>query len=152
MRISRMSYMGSSFVLCKESTKRRRSLTHKESEVLIMTKRSPFAVFALSLITLGIYCLVWYVKTKDEMNARGAKIPTTWLIIIPIVNFYWLWKYCESVEKVTGGSLSAVASFFLIILLNVIGLAIVQSAFNKVPAEQDVLPAEPLAQEQPSET
>ncbi|MDK1031399.1 MAG: DUF4234 domain-containing protein [Planctomycetia bacterium] len=117
-----------------------------------MTKRSPFAVFALSLITLGIYCLVWYVKTKDEMNARGAKIPTTWLIIIPIVNFYWLWKYCESVEKVTGGSLSAVASFFLIILLNVIGLAIVQSAFNKVPAEQDVLPAEPLAQEQPSET
>ncbi len=56
-----------------------------------MQQRSPFLVFLLSLITFGIYGIVWYVKTKNEMNARGAQIPTAWLLIIPIVNIYWLW-------------------------------------------------------------
>lgn len=41
-----------------------------------MQQRDPLKVFFLSLITVGIYAIVWYVKTKDEMNARGAQIPT----------------------------------------------------------------------------
>lgn len=99
-----------------------------------MKNRSPIAVFFLSLITLGIYQLVWYVKTKGEMNGRGANIPTAWLIIIPIVNIYWLWKYSEGVGKVTNGAISGVLAFVLLWLLGVIGSAIVQDAFNKVPA------------------
>jgi len=45
-------------------------------------------VIVLSLLTLGIYVLVWFVKTKREMNTKGAEIPTAWLIIIPIINIY----------------------------------------------------------------
>jgi hypothetical protein len=53
-----------------------------------MKKRSPIAVLFLPIITFGIYVLVWYVKTKDEMNTLGASLPTAWLLIIPLANIY----------------------------------------------------------------
>jgi hypothetical protein len=99
-----------------------------------MKHRSPLAVFLLSLITFGIYALVWEVKTKNEMNKLGASIPTAWLLIIPFANLYWLWCYSQGVEKVTGGKLSGILAFVLLFLLGVIGMAIVQSEFNKVGA------------------
>jgi len=97
-----------------------------------MQKRSPFAVFLLSLITCGIYAIVWYVKTKNEMVAKGAEIPTAWLIIVPIANIYWMVKYVQGVGKVTNNQLSAGASFALLFLLGPIGAAIIQGAFNKI--------------------
>ncbi len=97
-----------------------------------MKKRNPLLVLFLSLITLGIYALVWYVLTKNEMNAKGATIPTAWLIIIPFVNFYWLWKFCEGVELVTKKGMSTAVAFLLVFLLSVIGMAIIQSELNKV--------------------
>lgn len=96
-----------------------------------MKQRSPIAVFFLPFITFGIYGLVWSVKTKNEMNKLGANIPTAWLIIIPFINYYWWWKYCEGVENVTGGNLSGVMAFVLVILLGSIGMAIIQDSFNK---------------------
>lgn len=53
---------------------------------VVMEKRSPIGVFVLSLVTLGIYGIYWLVKTKGELNQRGASIPTAWLIIVPFVN------------------------------------------------------------------
>lgn len=97
-----------------------------------MTKRSPVAVLLLPLITFGIYSIVWFVKTKGEMNAQGATIPTAWLLIVPIANFYWLWKYSEGVELVTKSAMSGVAAFLLTLFLGSIGGAIVQNEFNKV--------------------
>lgn len=99
-----------------------------------MKHRSPVAVFFLSIITLGIYSLVWEVKTKGEMNKLGANIPTAWLLIVPFVSLYWLWKYSEGVEKVTGGKQSTVLAFVLLILLGIVGMVIVQSEFNEVSA------------------
>ncbi|MSO79368.1 MAG: DUF4234 domain-containing protein [Acidimicrobiia bacterium] len=105
-----------------------------------MTNRSPITVALLSFFTLGIYGLVWTVKTKGEMNKLGADIPTAWLGIIPLVNIYWFWKYCQGVEKVTGGRLGTILAFVVVLLLGFIGYAIVQDAFNKVGA-----PAAPSA-------
>ena len=97
-----------------------------------MKQRSPIAVFFLTLLTFGIYGIVWQVKTKNEMNKLGAEIPTAWLIIVPFVSIYWLWKYSEGVEKVTNGSLSAVLAFVLQFLLGIIGASIIQNDFNKL--------------------
>src|SRR5512133_3900864 len=96
-----------------------------------MKRRGPFAVFFLSLFTLGIYAFIWQILTKCEMNRIGAKIPTAWLIIIPIVNIWWTWEYCGGVEKVTKGKMSQVIAFILIWLLGIIGIAIIQDSFNK---------------------
>ena len=104
-----------------------------------MKRVEPIAVIFLTIITLGIYALVWYVSTKDQMNSLGAKIPTAWLIIVPIVNFYWMWKFCEGVEYVTSKKMEGVMAFILLCLLGFIGMAIVQDSLNKVagqPARQ----------------
>jgi hypothetical protein len=101
-----------------------------------MKQRSPAAVFFLSLITFGIYSLVWEVKTKGELNRLGGNIPTAWLIIVPLANLYWIWKYCEAVEKVSKGEISAVLALILLLLLSIVGMAILQSEFNSKLATQ----------------
>ena len=101
-----------------------------------MTKRSVVLVVLFSMLTFGIYHLYWLVKTKDEMVAMGASIPTGWLLIIPIANIYWFWKYCVGVEHVTRGKLSAPVALLLMWLLPIVGTAILQVTFNGVVDEQ----------------
>lgn len=98
-----------------------------------MKNRSPVAVLLLPFVTFGIYSLVWLVKTKNEMNAQGAKCPTAWIILIPFFGgLYFCWKYAEGVQLVTKGAQSQVIAFILLILLGVIGAAVIQNEFNKV--------------------
>jgi hypothetical protein len=101
-----------------------------------MTKRSVVLVILFSLITLGIYHIYWLVKTKDEMVSRGAQIPTGWLLIVPIANIYWFWKWCVGVEQVSRGKLSAPVTLLLMWLISIIGTAIVQATFNGIADEQ----------------
>ena len=97
-----------------------------------MQYRNPIMVILLSIITFGIYSLVWFVTTKNQMNAKGAQIPTAWLLIIPFVNIWWYWKFCEGVELVTNEGMGTVVAFLLIYLLGAIGEAIIQNELNKV--------------------
>ncbi len=99
-----------------------------------MQHRDPIMVILLSIITLGIYSLFWYVATKNEMNTKGAQIPTAWLIIIPFVNIWWYWKFCEGVELVTNKGMGVAVAFLLLWLLGTIGEAIIQNELNKVAA------------------
>jgi Domain of unknown function (DUF4234) len=102
-----------------------------------MTKRSIIGVALLSLITFGIYNIYWMVKTKIEMTSRGADIPTSWLIIIPIVHYYWLWKWSVGVEHVSRGKMSGAVAFILMLLIGwVIGPAIIQLTFNDIADQQ----------------
>ena len=96
-----------------------------------MNQRSVAAVVILSCITFGIYAIVWYVKTKDEMVKEGADIPTAWLMIVPIASIYWMWKWAGGVEHVTKGKSGQAVNFLLVFLLGVIGIAIMQSTLNK---------------------
>ncbi len=97
-----------------------------------MTQRSPIVVFLLIGVTFGIYGLVWFVKTKDEMNALGAEIPTAWYLIIPLLNLLWFWKYSQGVEKVTRQGTSAGLAFVMLFALGALGIPILQSSFNKL--------------------
>jgi hypothetical protein len=110
-----------------------------------MTKRSVAAVIILAFLTCGIYGLYWFVATKDEMVGRGADIPTGWLLIIPIANIYWWWKWSQGVEHVTRGKSSAPVTFLLVFLLGMIGMAIVQSTFNNLPDDRALLPQARIA-------
>ncbi len=101
-----------------------------------MTKRSVVGVIIFSFITFGIYHIWWSVKTKDEMVELGAEIPTGWLLIIPIANIYWMWKWCVGVEHVSRGKMSAPVAFLLMLVLGIIGTAIMQVTFNQVADER----------------
>ncbi len=85
-----------------------------------MKKRNPFVVALLGLVTLGIYTIVWYVKTKGELVERGGEIPTAWLMIVPIANIYWLYQYFRAAEKVTAGRVKGLAFFMIIMILTAI--------------------------------
>lgn len=99
-----------------------------------MKYRSIAAPLLLPLITFGIYALVWQVKTKNEMNNSGMAIPTAWLLIVPIANIIWLWKYSVGVEMFTRRGIGRHGAFWLMFLLGSIGSAIVQHEFNKTIA------------------
>jgi hypothetical protein len=101
-----------------------------------MKQRSPIAVVLLTLITCGIYGIVWYVQTKEEMNRLGASIPTAWLLIIPLVNIFWIWKYAEGVQLVTKGAQNAVTIFLLLLFCGIVGMPITQGAFNSIAPAQ----------------
>jgi hypothetical protein len=100
-----------------------------------MTNRNPIVVFILCFVTFYIYQLIWLVKTKEEMNSSAqAGIPTAWLLIVPIANLFWLWKWSEGVGKATNGGYSGAVAFLLMWILGPIGAAILQAKFNEVAA------------------
>lgn len=84
------------------------------------------------IVTFGIYIIYWFVKTKDEINSLGAKIPTAWLIIIPIVNWYWYYKYAEGWSKYVKKDDNAVMWFLLYLLLSPVVMIIFQMELNKL--------------------
>ncbi len=106
-----------------------------------MRNRNPLAVLFLPYITFGIYSLIWMVQTKRDLNEMvGTTIPTSWLLIVPIANLFWLWKYSEAVEELTYDQRSALGTFLMVFCLGFFGLgpvamAILQSTFNGYPAE-----------------
>ena len=85
----------------------------------------------LSFVTFGIGAIVWIVRTKNDMNTRGAGIPTALLLIVPFVNIWWMWKWAVGVEMSTGKDMSGPVAFLLLFLLGFIGQAIVQTSLNK---------------------
>ena len=98
-----------------------------------MTQRNSVTVIILSLVTFGIYALIWLVKTKDEMNARGATIPTAWLILLPIVGpLIFFWKWSEGFEKVTNKAQPAAIMFLLFLVFAPVAWYLAQEQFNKI--------------------
>lgn len=124
--------------------------------------RNIFAIYIFSLITFGIYSIVWFVKTKNEMNEAGAKIPTAWLIIIPIANLYWMYRYCEGYATVAKKDNNAILWFIVALIAGWIIPAIFQSTFNRLaagvqpqatqaPPQEPVQPAQPQQPQHPGQ-
>jgi cytochrome bd-type quinol oxidase subunit 2 len=99
-----------------------------------MKTRSPIVVLLLSLLTFGIYALVWHIQTKEEMNKLyNAQIPTAWLLLLPFIGpLLWSWKWSAGAEKATG--MSAVSVFLLMMLIPVVGIPVMVSKFNNANA------------------
>ena len=98
----------------------------------MVKKRNIILVYLFSIITFGIYTIYWCVSTKNEMNKKGAQIPTAWLIIIPIANIYWTYKYCEGFAEKIKKDNNTLLWFIIAIIIGIIMPAIVQSELNKL--------------------
>jgi uncharacterized protein DUF4234 len=75
--------------------------------------RSPFGVFVLAIVTLGIYYLVWYYKVNRELrDAAGIDvdpfvallaITIGWLIIVPpFVSWYRTFERIQQAQRQAG--------------------------------------------------
>jgi hypothetical protein len=96
----------------------------------LFPEKSPVQVFFLTLVTCGIYSFFWYGGTKEAMEARGAEVGPLWHVFIPILGLIWFWKWCQAVEKVTNGQITATSALVKLWLLGAIGMAWLQSDFN----------------------
>lgn len=94
--------------------------------------RNIFLVYLFSIITFGIYGIYWLVSTKNEINSLGAQIPTAWLLIIPAVNIYWIYKYCEGFAQNVKGDDNTILWFILYLFVGIIMPGIVQSELNNL--------------------
>ena len=101
-----------------------------------MQKRSLGSLALWMLCTLGLYQVYWLVKTKDELNAMGAKIPTAWLLIIPFVNFYFFYRYSQAFTKYVNRDNPPLAYFALLMVLPWIATFIFQDYINKRAAKK----------------
>jgi hypothetical protein len=99
--------------------------------------RNPFLVFVWSLVTLGIYYVVWYYKINREMrDASGVNvspivaviaITVGWIVIVPPF-VSWYRTFQRIVEAQRGAGLTSEASPILGFILYVI-------AFFALPIE-----------------
>jgi hypothetical protein len=96
--------------------------------------RSPVAVILLSIVTFGIYAIVWVFKTTREINSLGATIPTPWLIFIPLVNIYFAYKYSEGFSIYAKKDNSPVLRFLLYAVISPVAMILVQIELNKFAA------------------
>ena len=85
-----------------------------------MIKRNLFLVWLLAYVTQGLYTLFWYVKTKQEMTNLGENIRPAWMLIIPIVNWYWLWGYSQAASKVINQKLQPMTIYKILISIPIL--------------------------------
>jgi hypothetical protein len=75
--------------------------------------RSPFGVFVLAIVTLGIYYLVWYYKVNRELREAAGidvdpfvallAITIGWLIIVPpFVSWYRTFERIQQAQRQAG--------------------------------------------------
>ena len=106
-------------------------------------KRNPVVVLLLSIITFGIYFLVWYYKSNEELKTVSgedyASLLWTLLFILPLIGLISVWKFAkhiETVEKKKGMAQprGAIVTFLMmaIPLVNIIGLVLTQAEINKI--------------------
>ena len=100
-------------------------------ENISIKNRNVFLVYLFGIITFGIYFVYWYFSTRREMNGLGAQIPTAWLLIVPIVNIYWGYKYCEGFSRTVKKDDKLILWFVLFLLVGIVMPGIVQSELNK---------------------
>jgi hypothetical protein len=119
-------------------------------------KRNPLGVWALGLITFGIYLFVWYYKVNDEArrylkdeSIKPAMSVLAWipgivlLYIPPLVSVYRSGTRIQRMQE-KAGIAARISAVLTVILVFVLGLWVVyiQSELNKI-WEQRTLPAAP---------
>lgn len=109
-----------------------------------MRKHNPVLWFLLAFTVIGYY--VWLVRTKEDMNTRGADIPTAWIILIPLVgSLYFYWRWSKGIELVSRGEMSAIVSMIMLVLIPLYGTVPVMSAILNKAADRPALPELPTA-------
>lgn len=98
----------------------------------MVEKKNIVVIYILGLITFGIYFLWWFYQSKEEINSQfGGNIPTAVLLIIPIANLYWMYRYAEAFSEKVKKDNNTILWALLFIIVGIIAPAIVQSELNK---------------------
>lgn len=109
-------------------------------------KRDIAIAIILSIVTCGIYGIVWFVRLTDEINfvsghtgdTSGGMALLLTLVTCGIYGWIWLYKMGEKLDEATvGRGMPAQSRGILYLILGVFGLGIVayalmQDTLNKL--------------------
>lgn len=93
--------------------------------------KNVFLVYLFAFLSCGIYSTIWTIQSKRDMNALGANIPTSWLMLVPFANIYFLYKYCEGFSNEVKKDNSPILWFAVSIFAGPLLPFFVQSELNK---------------------
>jgi Domain of unknown function (DUF4234) len=101
-----------------------------------MNRREVSTVIILSIVTLGIYTIIWLVMTRNEMQKFGVQTVHPLLMFVPIAGpfilIYFLWQYAGGVQLITKGKISQAVAFMYLFRIGAIGLGVLQEEFNQI--------------------
>lgn len=129
-----------------------------------MKIRNPFLVFVWSIVTLGIYYLVWYYKINRELrDARGIAVSPIvaliavslgWIVIVPpFVSWYRTFERIAAAQRSvdTHGEANPILGFILYVIavfMLPVEVIYAQDELNKLwrasPDRGEVAPRRPL--------
>lgn len=91
-----------------------------------MKKRSIGKMLLLVIITLGIYRLYWFIKTRSEMKSlANVDIPTPWIFAIPIFGYVFGFALLVATSSAQGAmNAFALLVFYAIIFASFIVYAL----------------------------
>jgi len=104
-----------------------------------MRTRSLLGMLLLTLITAGLYQIYWLYSTKEEMRAKGSRIPTILLLLVPLVNIWWFWRYARGVAEVTRHEDHRLLTFVLLVFANGVAPFVTQWSFNRLRPQPPLL-------------
>lgn len=93
------------------------------------TRKSLGKQVLFSIITLLLYWIYWVYTTAKQIDQGTNVDVTAWLVFIPIVNLYAIWKICKGAEAVTDQS--APVLFIVWIVFAPISWYWIQSGINR---------------------
>lgn len=109
--------------------------------------RSIGVCILLSIVTCGIYGIIWLVQMVDELNAAAGETNATSgimvfllsLVTCNIYSWYWFYKAGELVNRASGtrgGAQDQNRGILYLILsilgLNIVSMALIQDELNKL--------------------
>ena len=118
-----------------------KAASEPQSETTGIEGKSIAVTIILSIVTCGIYGLVWLCYLNDSMNKlAGEKNYTSsgMVILLTIVtcgiySWYWTYKMGEKNDKIKGESGSSTILFLVLAIfgLSIVDYAIMQDTINK---------------------
>ena len=113
--------------------------------------RNPLGVIGLTLVTLGIYGIVWYYNINKELAAVGKAhgseeagtdpvksvlaVTVGIFVIVPVfLSIFGTWKRLNAAEQLAGlqPGMDKVPGFLLSLVLGPVGTYFLQTNLNKV--------------------
>lgn len=102
-------------------------------------EKSIVTCIILSILTCGIYTLIWMAKETDDANkvyskaieVSGGTVVLLTLVTCGIYGFYWAYKMGKAVDSEKGGESNSILYLLVYFLAGIITLAIFQNELNE---------------------
>lgn len=101
-------------------------------------KRNIATAIILSIVTCGIYHLIWYISLNDEVqrynrdNEDGITVLLLSIVTCGIYYLIWNYRMGQRIEKAGGRNEGVIYLVLSVFGLSIVSLALMQVAFNDV--------------------